>query len=44
MSASLTPAEMDTIKSTAPLLRQHGEAITASFYADLIGARCGQAT
>lgn len=35
----LTPSQVQTIKSTVPVLAQHGEAITTKFYADLLAAR-----
>ncbi|KAK0385572.1 hypothetical protein NLU13_6750 [Sarocladium strictum] len=35
--ASLTPAQAAIVKSTAPLLKEHGEKITTLFYRNMIG-------
>lgn len=36
--STLTPSQIQTIKSTAPLLRTHGHQITTSFYSTLLTA------
>lgn len=36
--ASLTPEQTAIVKSTAPLLKEHGETITTIFYRNMIGA------
>ncbi|KAK7182705.1 globin-like protein [Paraphaeosphaeria sporulosa] len=38
MAAALTPAQTAIVKSTVPVLAQHGETITAKFYHDMISA------
>ncbi|KAF2830527.1 globin-like protein [Ophiobolus disseminans] len=35
---NLTPAQVETIKATVPVLAQHGETITTKFYADMLNA------
>jgi nitric oxide dioxygenase len=37
-NASLTPAQAAIVKSTAPLLKEHGETITTLFYRNMISA------
>lgn len=36
--ASLTPSQIAIVKSTAPLLKEHGEKITTLFYSNMISA------
>jgi nitric oxide dioxygenase len=39
MAPALTPQQVTIIKSTVPVLAQHGETITVKFYADLLAAQ-----
>ncbi|KAI1260821.1 flavohemo protein [Xylariaceae sp. FL1019] len=38
MSAPLTPAQISVVKSTAPVLKEHGVTITALFYKNMLDA------